>query len=73
MDELFVSRGDLFIGRVLEGAAEVFAVDLAVTQKGAKAGVEDLRGGERGSDQTSGSYQKSPTPTAFSGREPRAS
>ena len=38
MDELFVGRGDLFIGRVLEGAAEVFAVDLSVTQKGAEAG-----------------------------------
>src|SRR5918994_1124750 len=29
--------------------------------------------GERGNDQTSGSYQNSPTPTAFSGRAPRAS
>ena len=45
MGELFVSRGVLFIGRVLEGAAEVFAVDLAMTQKGAEACVENLRGG----------------------------
>src|ERR671916_311939 len=29
--------------------------------------------GERGNDQTSGSYQNSPTPTAFSGRAPRTS
>src|SRR5918995_578620 len=49
MDEVFMGCDDLFVGRVLEGATEVFAVDLAMTQKGAEAGVENLRGGgERG-------------------------
>ena len=45
MDEVFMGCDDLFVGRVLEGAAEVFAVDLAMTQKGSEAGVENLRGG----------------------------
>ena len=48
MDEVFMGCDDLFVGRVLEGAAEVFAVDLAMTQKGAEAGVENLRGGGEG-------------------------
>jgi hypothetical protein len=47
-DEVFMGRDYLFIGGVLEGAAEIFTVDLAVTQKGAEAGVEDFRGGGEG-------------------------
>jgi hypothetical protein len=38
MDEVCMGCDELFVGRILESAAEVFAVDLAMTQKGAEAG-----------------------------------
>ena len=70
--QVFQGLGYLFVGAVIEGVAEVFAVDLAFPQERAQSRVEDLRAGARGSDQTSGSYQNSPAPAVFSGRPPRA-
>ncbi len=47
-DEVYQGCCYLLVGAFLEGASQVFAVDLAVPQKGAEAGVENLRGGGEG-------------------------
>ena len=47
-DQLFEGSRYLGVGATLKGIAEVFAVDLAVTQKGAEARVEDAGCGGEG-------------------------
>jgi hypothetical protein len=48
MDQFLEGFQYLRIGATLEGVAEVFAVDLAVPEEGAEAGVEDAGCGGEG-------------------------
>jgi hypothetical protein len=47
-DQLFESSRYLGVGATFKGIAEVFAVDLAVTQEGAEARIQDAGGGGEG-------------------------
>ena len=67
MDQLFKSFRYLQIGAVLQRVAEVSAVDLAVGEKGAEAGVEDAGGGGEGEGPDLRLVPEVPDPTALSG------